>query len=58
MPRVGLEPTNAVFHRVKTFNALDRAATLIGLQIPQLPIFKSSEFLNPCYTTIPVDEAH
>jgi hypothetical protein len=31
MPRGGFEPTIAVFEWVKTFHALDRAATVIGL---------------------------
>jgi hypothetical protein len=31
MPRVGLEPRIPVFKRAKTFYALDRAATVIGL---------------------------
>jgi hypothetical protein len=31
MPTVGFEPTIPVFKRVKTFYALDRAATLIVL---------------------------
>jgi hypothetical protein len=30
MPRVGYEPTIPVFVRVKTFHALDRAATVIS----------------------------
>jgi hypothetical protein len=31
MPRVGFETTTPVFERAKTVNALDRAATVIGL---------------------------
>jgi hypothetical protein len=31
MPRVGLEPMNAVFVRAKTVNALDCEGTVIGL---------------------------
>jgi hypothetical protein len=30
MPRVGYEPTTAVFKRAKTVHALDRAATVTG----------------------------
>jgi hypothetical protein len=30
MPQVGYKPTIPVFQRVKTFHALDRAATVIG----------------------------
>jgi hypothetical protein len=30
MPRVGFEPMNAVFERVKTVHTLDRAAAVIG----------------------------
>jgi hypothetical protein len=30
MPRVGFEPTIAVFKRARTVHALDRAATVIG----------------------------
>jgi hypothetical protein len=30
MPTVGFEPKNPVFERAKPFNALDRAATVIG----------------------------
>jgi hypothetical protein len=33
MPRVGFEPTIPVFERAKTVHALDRAATVIGLQL-------------------------
>jgi hypothetical protein len=32
MPRVGSEPTTPVFERARTVHALDRAATVIGLQ--------------------------
>jgi hypothetical protein len=32
MPRVGLEPTTPVFERAKTVQALDCAATVIGLR--------------------------
>jgi hypothetical protein len=31
MSRVGLEPTTTVFERAKRVHALDRAATVIGL---------------------------
>jgi hypothetical protein len=31
MPRVGFEPTIAVFERAKTVHSLDRAATVVGL---------------------------
>jgi hypothetical protein len=31
MPRLGLEPTIPAFERAKTVHALDRAATVIGL---------------------------
>jgi hypothetical protein len=31
MPRVGFEPTIAVFEQAKTVHALERAATMIGL---------------------------
>jgi hypothetical protein len=40
MPRAGFEPTTPVFVQVKTVNALDRAATVMGgedirsLQLP------------------------
>jgi hypothetical protein len=30
MPRVGIEPIIPVFERAKTFQAFDRAATVIG----------------------------
>jgi hypothetical protein len=30
MSRVGFEPTILLFQRMKTFHALDRAATVIG----------------------------
>jgi hypothetical protein len=30
MSRLGLEPTNPMFERAKTFHALGRAATVIG----------------------------
>jgi hypothetical protein len=30
MPRVGFEPTTAVFERAKTVHALDEAAAVIG----------------------------
>jgi hypothetical protein len=30
MPRVGFDPTIAVFKRAKTVHALDRAATVMG----------------------------
>jgi hypothetical protein len=30
MPRVGFEPTIPVFERAKTFDALERAATVVG----------------------------
>jgi hypothetical protein len=34
MPRVGFEPTIPVFERAKTFNALDRAASVThGLDV-------------------------
>jgi hypothetical protein len=33
MPRVGIEPTSLAFERAKTFQALDRAATVIGTLI-------------------------
>jgi hypothetical protein len=33
MSRVEIEPTIPAFERVKTFHALDRAATLIGKEI-------------------------
>jgi hypothetical protein len=32
MPRVGIESTIPVFRRAKTFRALDRTATAIGLK--------------------------
>jgi hypothetical protein len=32
MPLVRLEPTIPVFERAKTIHALDRAATVIGIQ--------------------------
>jgi hypothetical protein len=32
MPRAEFEPTIPVFERAKTFRALDRAATVIGVQ--------------------------
>jgi hypothetical protein len=32
MPRVGFESVIAVFERAKTVNAVDRLATVIGLQ--------------------------
>jgi hypothetical protein len=35
MPLVGFEPIMPAFERVKTVNALERAATVIGLQILQ-----------------------
>jgi hypothetical protein len=31
MPRVGFEPTTPVFELVKTFHALDRTTTVIGI---------------------------
>jgi hypothetical protein len=34
MHRVGLEPTIPVFERAKTVHALDRAATVIGTEMP------------------------
>jgi hypothetical protein len=33
MPRVGFEPTIAVFDLAKTVHALDHAATLIGIKL-------------------------
>jgi hypothetical protein len=33
MPLAGFEPTNPVFKRAKTFNALDRAATVTGIKV-------------------------
>jgi hypothetical protein len=37
MPRVEFEATIPVFERVKTFHALDRAATVIGPKIDYAP---------------------
>jgi hypothetical protein len=37
MPSVGFEPTNPMSERTKTFHALDRAATVIGIISNTLP---------------------
>jgi hypothetical protein len=36
MPQVGFEHTIPIFERAKTFHALDRAATVIGMNIDKL----------------------
>jgi hypothetical protein len=36
MPQMGFEPTILVLKRVKTFHALDRAATVIGIYISEI----------------------
>jgi hypothetical protein len=33
MPQVGFEPMSPVFEREKTVHALDRAATVIGMEL-------------------------
>jgi hypothetical protein len=38
MPQVGFEPTIPAFERAKTVHALDRSATVIGLDPIGLPI--------------------
>jgi hypothetical protein len=38
MPRVGFEPTNSVFDRVKTVHAVDCVATVIGGILTQLAL--------------------
>jgi hypothetical protein len=40
MPRVGFEHTIPVFERVKTVQAIDRAATVIG----SLTIYRSNKY--------------
>jgi hypothetical protein len=43
MPRVGIEPTTAVFGRAKTLHALDRAANEIGMSTPIRIINKAAK---------------
>jgi hypothetical protein len=42
MPRVGFEPTIPVFQRAKTVRAVDRAATVIGIDNIQSEILTGS----------------
>jgi hypothetical protein len=39
MPRLGFEPTIPVFERAETVHALDRAATVTGIQMSTLLYF-------------------
>jgi hypothetical protein len=40
MPLVGLEPTIPVFERAKTFHALDRAVTVVGVSQLKINIYE------------------
>jgi hypothetical protein len=45
MPQVGFEPMIPVFERAKTAHALDRAATVIGINTSMLLLYPSIELL-------------
>jgi hypothetical protein len=54
MTQVGFETTIPVFQRAKTVDALDRAATVIGIKILLLPEFEPRPS-SPLPVAIPTD---